>query len=97
MKKDEAAYLKLKKEADDLLASSTKPVDKWKTSELRILLKPLKRKGDPKVPGHKKDMLECYELWKNRPPLTWNYDEVNIDKFNKDEDNEIDEVDPVPV
>ena len=74
MKKEEEAYLKLKQEADDLLASSDKPIDKLKNSELLILLKPFKRKGDPRIPNQKKEMLEYYELWKNRPPLTWNYE-----------------------
>ena len=92
MKKNEEAYLKLKQEADDLLASSTKPIDKWKNSELIILLKPLKRKGD-RIPNRKKEMLEFYELWKNRPPLAWNYDDMNDDNPNNDDhDDENSEV-----
>ena len=45
-------------------------------AQLKILLLPLKTKDDGAMPTRKKDMLEAYNKWKDRPPPTFHVHEV---------------------
>ena len=65
MKADEEAYLKLKAHADEIIASS-ESIQKLSNKQLSIVLKSLKRNGDPALPNKKKkEMLQLYEEWKH--------------------------------
>ena len=86
MNEDEKTYLKLKKDADELM-SMNKPVEKLNNKELNTLLKSLRRKGDSSLPTRKNDMIMTYNNWKNREPLTFDY-ENTIE--HADEKNDVD-------
>ena len=70
MKADEEAYLKVKAQADEIIASS-ESIHKLSNKQLSIVLKSLKRNGDPALPNKKKEMIELYEVWKLRPSRTF--------------------------
>ena len=61
-------YLLLKDKAAAVLALGKTP-DKWSAKELKIVVAPLKRKEDGAMPKLKKELLEAYQKWKDRPPL----------------------------
>ena len=73
-------YLQLINNADKvkaMMTSSGTEVKKPKNADLRALLLPIKQKD--KMPTLKKDMIQCYELWKHRPYLAVIPDELEID------------------
>ena len=75
----EQKYHKERLDADNLLGTG-KPLDKMTINELKTLLKPLKMKDDGQMPSKKKDLLACYEKWKNRTPPSFEYiDDANIE------------------
>ena len=61
-------YLLLKDKAAAVLALGKTP-DKWSAKELKLIVAPLKRKEDGAMPKLKKELLETYYKWKDRPPL----------------------------
>ena len=70
MKADEEAYLKLKAQANEIISSS-ESIQKLSNKQLSIVLKSLKRNGDPALPNKKKEMIKLYEEWKHQPPRTF--------------------------
>ena len=95
MKKAEKDYLEAKAKAEALLSQDGFNIDKCKGSELKILLKPLKRTGDRAIPSKKKALRQLYDDWKNRPPMNFDYstlDSMFVDEQTADDcddDNEI--------
>ena len=41
------------------------------------ILKSLKRAGDKALPSKKKDLIDLYHEWKDRPPLVFDYSAVD--------------------
>ena len=92
IKAEEKEYLQLKEKADEIISSSTN-IEKLSNEKLKLILKSLKRNGDPALPTKKKDMLELYKEWKLRKPRKFVYPvlEVGADMIcdnNKNSDNE---------
>ena len=85
---DERAYLQLKKQADELL-SSGKELKKMSIKDLRTILRSLKQKGDKALPTKKSDMLILYDQWKDRKPLTFEYDHGLVAETDDDDDVDI--------
>ena len=86
IKQEEREYLKLKEKVDELVSSSTN-IEKFSSNDkLKVILKSLKRNGDPALPTKKKDMLELYNKWKDRKPREFLYpvSEVQADDNNED-------------
>ena len=88
IKMDEKAYLHLKEQAASLL-SSGKELNKMSIRDLRTILKSLKRKGDKALPTKKSEMLILYDQWKDRKPLTFEYDHGLVAETNDDDDDNI--------
>ena len=86
---DERAYLQLKKQADELL-SSGKELKKMSIKDLRTILRSLKQKGDKVLPTKKSDMLILYDQWKDRKPLTFEYDHGLVVETDDDDDDDVD-------
>ena len=86
---DERAYLQLKKQADELL-SSGKELKKMSIKDLRTILRSLKQKGDKALPTKKSDMLILYDQWKDRKPLTFEYDHGLVAETDDDDDVDVD-------
>ena len=86
IKMDEKAYLQLKKQADELL-SSGKELKKMSIKDLRTILKSLKEKGDKALPTKKSEMLTLYYEWKDRKPLTFEYDHGLVAESDDDDDD----------
>ena len=91
-KAEEKQYLKQKEKADEIISSATN-IEKLSNEKLKLILKSLKRNGDPALPTKKKDMLELYKEWKLRKPRKFVYPvlEVGADMIcdnNKNSDNE---------
>ena len=85
---DERAYLQLKKQADELL-SSGKELKKMSIKDLRTILRSLKQKGDKALPTKKSNMLILYDQWKDRKPLTFEYDHGLVAETDDDDDVDI--------
>ena len=49
------------------MAISSESIQKLSNKQISIVLKSLKRNGDPALPNKKKEMLQLYEEWKHRP------------------------------
>lgn len=64
--------LKFKSDSDALIATG-KTIDKFNQKELTTILKSLKRAGDKALPTRKKDSIELYHKWKDRPPPAFDY------------------------
>ena len=88
IKKDEKAYLRLKKQADELLPSG-KELKKMSIKDLRTILKSLKQKGDKALPTKKSEILILYDQWKDWKPLTFEYDHGLVAKTDDDDDAHI--------
>jgi len=58
MKNNQEDYLKLKREADDLIAA--KPIEKFGNKDLNIMLRYLRRDDDKKLPTKKNEMMKLY-------------------------------------
>lgn len=79
-KEEEKEYLKLKEKANKLILSKTN-IKELSNNKLKVILKSLKRNGNPALLTKKKDMLESYKEWKdhdnNEDPNHGN-EELNI-------------------
>ena len=86
IQKEEVKYLNDVKKAQATLAA--KPdINKMTIKELTIICKPLKRKGDGPMPNKKEALLAKYKEWHGRPPLSFDYDDRNMNTLD-DHDNE---------
>ena len=85
IRQEEREYLMLKEKANEIVSSTTN-IEKLSNDELKVLLKSLKRNGDPALPTKKKDMLDLYNKWKDRKPREFLYpvSEVRPDDNNED-------------
>ena len=56
--------------------------------ELITILKSLKRPGDKALASRKKDLIELYHEWKDRPPLVFDYSAVDnfFSSLNNDDE-----------
>ena len=77
IKGEEKSYLELKQKADAIIASATS-INSLSNKDLSTILKSLKTKDDKKLPTRKKDMIELYHKWKDRPPRQFNLGDVNV-------------------
>ena len=88
MKRDQEAYLKLKREADDLIAA--KPIEKFGNKDLNIMMRYLRRDEDKKLLTKKNEMMKLYNSWKDREPLSFQIEEAKPVASNIDNDEEMD-------
>ena len=58
-----------KKAADDVLAKEPDE-NKWTSAQIKIVVRLLKRKGDAAIGKTKKELLEQYNKYKSRLPMT---------------------------
>ena len=65
---DHIAYVKMVDDAKELkkMVTKNKTVKDLKITQLKTLLKPLKKTGDPPIPTLKKQLIERNESWKGR-------------------------------
>ena len=75
--KEEKDYLEAKQLADNLIATG-KSIEKFTNADLKIILKSLKRKGDEAFPTRKNDMVQLYNKWNNREPMTLEYNDIYV-------------------
>ena len=75
--KEEKDYLEAKQLADNLIATG-KSIEKFTNADLKIILKSLKRKGDEAFPTRKNDMVQLYNKWKNREPMTFEFNDIYV-------------------
>ena len=88
---EEKAYLELKHAADSLIETG-KSIESMSVKDITTILKSLKRKGDKAFPSKKKDKIQLYHQWKNRPPMTFDYSEFNMSMPVQDAKDANDEV-----
>ena len=69
------------------MLSSGKEMNKMSIKDLRTILKSLKQKGDKALPTKKCDMLTLYDQWKDRKPLTFEYDHGLVAESDDDDDD----------
>ena len=70
-RKEKEEYKTMMDAAAELLRTSKTDITKMSNKHLLILLKPLKRKEDGPMPTKKNTMLQKYNEWKHRTPLTF--------------------------
>ena len=75
--KEEKDYLEAKQLADNWIATG-KSIEKFTNADLKIILKSLKRKGDEAFPTRKNDMVQLYNKWKNREPMTFEFNDIYV-------------------
>ena len=84
-------YQEYKKAADEILEKEPN-MNKWTGAQLKIIVRALKRKGDPALGKKKKELLEQYMQYKDRPPmnneelLETNVDDVINTQVEEDDD-----------
>ena len=71
-RKDREEYIKMQDAVNRLMRATPVEVSKISNKNILVLLKALKRKDDGAMPTVKKAMLQKYNEWKDRPPLTFN-------------------------
>ena len=91
LKEEEKSYLKLKQKADAIIASAIS-INSLSNKDLSVILKSLKIKSDKKLPTRKKDMIELYHKWKDRPPRQFNLGDLNVSDEANDSNQAIDDV-----
>ena len=88
-KLEKEAYIEMKAEEGKVLAKNKKLED-LTLKDLKSLVKPYKTKDDGAMPSKRKDLIQKYHLWKNRPPPLFN-DVVSGDTrscyINKNDNN----------
>ena len=100
-------YAKLVAEAvkiKDMMVTENKTPKDLKNTELKALLKPLKRDGDAALPTRKKEMIERYDEWKGRTyqepapvPLEDETQLVVASVFEEDDNDESESVDSADI
>ena len=75
--KEKKDYLEAKQLADNLIATG-KSIEKFTNADLKIILKSLKRKGDEAFPTRKNDMVQLYNKWKDREPMTFEFNDIYV-------------------
>ena len=66
-------------------------IEKLSNDKLKVILKSLKRNGDPALPTKKKDMLDLYNKWKDRKPQEFLYPVSEVQPDDNNEDPNYDE------
>ena len=75
-RKNREDYIAMQHAANELMRTTPVDITKMSNKNLLVLLKPLKRKDDGPMPTKKQAMLQKYNEWKHRPPLTFD-DNIN--------------------
>ena len=75
MRKDKEDYDQMVIKAKEIFARK-QDVEMMTIRELTTICKPHKLKSDGKMPNKKKDLIEAWNAWKNRPPPVFESDDT---------------------
>jgi len=85
-------YEQMVQKANEVFAKKSN-IELMTIRELTTICKPLKLKSDGKMPNKKRQLMDAYIVWKNRPPPVFEEDSSPLSYDNIDDDtDDVDEV-----